>query len=180
MPPGVPGEETIDSGTESNSRIFFGNFLTGPMGQTNQRYNVKSKYSLYCHMFKTTPRKMRALLHRYFGTPAKVRELSIEEFYARRDGRLFNGRDPRPYIDICMDLELKKPRYEKMLEIHESGLFQNILDADEDWAEDNKDIIAKKLAMWDEILIAKQLKIAGARKIYEFAPEIYHEPNRNL
>jgi len=141
---------------------------------------VKSKYIVYCHMFKTTPRKMRALLHRYFGTPAKVRELSIEEFFARRDGRLFNGRDPRPFIDICMDLELKKPRYEKMLEIHESGLFQNILDADEDWAKDSPGIIAEKLRIWNDILIAKRSSIAGARKVYELAPEIYHEPDRDL
>ena len=133
------------------------------MGQTNQRYNVKSKYSLYCHMFKTTPKKMRALLHRYFGTPEYIRLMSIDEFYARRDGRLFNGRDPRPYIDICMDLELKKPRYEKMLEIHESGLFSLILEADEDWAKDNPGIIADKLRIWDDILKAKRLS-AGTLK----------------
>ena len=145
------------------------------MGQTNQRYNVKSKYSLYCHMFKTTPKKMRALLHRYFGTPEYIRLMSIDEFYARRDGRLFNGRDPRPYIDICMDLELKKPRYEKMLEIHESGLFPLILESDEEWAKDNPGIIAEKLRIWNDILIAKRLRIAGARKVYELAPEIYDE-----
>jgi hypothetical protein len=48
------------------------------------------------------------------------------------------------------------------------------MDSDEDWAKDNKDIIA------DDILIAKRLKIAGARKVYELAPEIHHKPNRNL
>ena len=67
-----------------------------------------------------------------------------------------------------------------MLEIHESGLFPLILEADEDWAKDNPGIIAKKLAIWDDILIAKRQRIAGARKVYELAPEIYHEPNRNL
>ena len=150
------------------------------MGQTNQRYNVKSKYSLYCHMFKTTPKKMRAMLHRYFGTPEFIRLMSIEEYSARQNNQLFRGREPRPYIDICMDLELKKPRYEKMLEIHESGLFQLILESDEDWAKDNPGIIANKLRIWDDILKAKRSSIAGARKVYELAPEIYHEPNRNL
>ena len=33
---------------------------------------------------------------------------------------------------------------------------------------------------WDDILIAKRSSIAGARKVYELAPEIYHEPNWDL
>ena len=137
---------------------------------------MKDKFYYYCKAFKTTPKKMRAMLHRYFGTPEHIRELSIEEYYARRDGHLFQGREPRPYIDICMDLEQrKKKNYEKLLEIHESGLFQLILDADEDRAEDNKGIIADKLRIWSEILIAKRPNIAGARKVYEFAPEIHDE-----
>jgi len=74
-----------------------------------------------------------------------------------------------------MDLELKKPRYEKMLEIHESGLFPLILESDEEWAKDNPGIIAEKLRIWNDILIAKRLRIAGARKVYELAPEIYDE-----
>ena len=146
------------------------------MGQTNQRYNVKSKYSLYCHMFKTTPKKMRALLHRYFGTPEFIRLMSIEEYSARQNNQLFRGREPRAFIDICMDLEQKHKRnYEKLLEIHESGLFPLILEADEDWAKDNPGIIAEKLRIWNDILIAKRLRIAGARKVYELAPEIYDE-----
>jgi len=55
-----------------------------------------------------------------------------------------------------------------------------ILEADEDWAKDNPGIIADKLRIWDDILKAKRLRIAGARKVYELAPEIYNEPNRNL
>jgi len=97
----------------------------------------------YCKMFKTTPRKLRALLHRYYGVPTHVRDISIEEYYARKNGQFFRGREPRPYVDICIDLELKKERYEKMLEIHEAGLFDAILASDLDWAEDNKEIIAK-------------------------------------
>ena len=112
----------------------------------------------YCKLCQ----KMRPLLHRYFGTPEKVRELSIEEYYTRRDGRPFMGREPRQF----MDLQLKKARYEKLLEIHESGLFQNILDSDIEWAEDNKDIIAKKLEIWASILDAKQLNIVGAMEIH--------------
>ena len=119
---------------------------------------------------------MRMFLHRYFGTPEKVRELSFAEYYARRDGCPFQGREPRPFIDICMDLEQrKKKNYEKLLEIHESGLFQLILESDEDWAEDNKDIIAKKLKIWAAILDAKLPNIAGARKVYDYAPEIHDE-----
>lgn len=95
-------------------------------------------------MFKTTPRKMRAFLHRYFGTPEHIRNISFEEYSARQNKRLFNGHEPRLYIDICMDLEQrKKKNYEKLLEIHESGLFQLILDA-----EANKDVIVKKLEIW--------------------------------
>jgi hypothetical protein len=119
---------------------------------------------------------MRAMLHRYFGTPEHIRELSFEEYYARRDGCPFQGRQPRPFIDICMDLEQrKKKNYEKLLEIHESGLFQLILESDEDWAKENKEIIAKKLAIWASILDAKRSDIAGARKVYEYAPEIHNE-----
>ena len=125
----------------------------------------------YCKLFQ----KMRPLLHRYFGTPEKVRELSIEEYYARKNGQLFRGREPRPYADICIDLHLKKARYEKLLDIHESGLFQNILDADTDWAEDNRDLIEKKLLYWESVLKNKSLTIAGARKIYEYAPEVHNE-----
>ncbi len=62
-----------------------------------------------------------------------------------------------------------------MLEIHESGLFPLILEADEDWAKDNPGIIADKLRIWGDILKAKRSSIAGARKVYELAPEIYHE-----
>jgi hypothetical protein len=127
---------------------------------------MNSKFEIYCKIFKTTPKKMRMFLHRYFGTPEHIRELSFAEYSARRDGRPFRGREPRPFIDICMDLEQrKKKNYEKLLEIHESGLFQLILDAD-----DNKDIIAKKLEIWESIP-----NIAGARKIYKFAPEAHDE-----
>ena len=105
---------------------------------------MNSKFLIYCHMFKTTPRKMRAFLHRYFGTPEHIRNISFEEYSARQNKRLFNGHEPRLYIDICMDLEQrKKKNYEKLLEIHESGLFQLILDA-----EANKDVIVKKLEIW--------------------------------
>ena len=125
-------------------------------------------------MFKTTPKKMRAFLHRYFGIPEHIRNISFEEFYARRDGRPFQGREPRAYIDICMDLEQKHKRnYEKLLEIHESGLFPLILEADEDWAKENTEIIARKLAYWEQDLDAKRMSISGARKIYEYAPEIH-------
>ena len=120
---------------------------------------MKSKFEIYCTLFKTTPKKMRPLLHRYFGTPEKIREISFAEYSARRDGRPFRGREPRQYIDICMDLQLKKARYEKLLEIHESGLFQNILDSDIEWADDNKDLI-------ESVLKNKRLTIAGAMEIH--------------
>lgn len=100
---------------------------------------MDSKFLIYCHMFKTTPKKMRAFLHRYFGTPEHIREISFAEYYARRDGRTFNGHEPRQYIDICMDLEQRHKRN------YESGLFPNILEADED-----KEIIAEKTAYWNE------------------------------
>jgi len=135
---------------------------------------MNTKFNYYCKIFHTTPKKMRAIVHRYFGTPEKVRHLSFEEYYARRNGLLFHGRQPRLYIDICMDLEMKKKAsYEKMLEIHESGLFSQILEADEDWRQENQEIIAQKLAYWEMDLANKRLTIAGARKVYEFAPEIH-------
>ncbi len=112
---------------------------------------------------------MRAFLHRYFGIPEHIRNISFEEFYARRDGRLFNGHEPRQYIDICMDLEQRHKRN------YESGLFPNILEADEDWAKENKEIISEKLVYWEQDLDAKRMSISGARKVYEFAPEIHDE-----
>lgn len=123
-------------------------------------------------MFKTTPKKMRMFLHRYFGTPEHIRELSFAEYSARRDGRPFNGREPRPFIDICMDLEQrKKKKYEKLLEIHESGLFKLILESDEDWAKENKEIIAKKLAYWESDLARKRMTT-------EWRPSLYFASNK--
>lgn len=90
-------------------------------------------------MFKTTPKKMRAFLHRYFGTPEHIREISFAEYSARQNKRPFQGREPRAYIDICMDLEQRHKRN------YESGLFPNILEAD-----GNKEIIARKLTYWNE------------------------------
>jgi hypothetical protein len=111
---------------------------------------------------------MRELLHRYFGTPVHIREISFQEYYARRDGRLFHGRGPRPYIDICMDLLLKhKSKYEKLLEKHESGLFPNILESDEERRVDNQKMIAESLAFWEKELAAK--------RIYKYAQEIYRK-----
>lgn len=137
---------------------------------------MDSKFLIYCHMFKTTPKKMRAFLRRYFGTPEHIREISFQEYNARKNSQLFNGHEPRMNIDICMDLEQRHKRnYEKLLEIHESGLFPNILEADEDWAKENKEIIARKLAYWEQDLDAKRMSISGARKIYEYAPEIHDE-----
>lgn len=117
---------------------------------------------------------MRALVHRYYGTPEKVRNLSFEEYCSRKNGRLFRGRKPRPYIDICIDLEMrKKTSYEKMMEIHESGLFPEILEADEDWYQANREIIPDKLEFWERDLAEKRIKIGGGRKVYDYAPEIH-------
>jgi len=117
---------------------------------------MKDKFYYYCKIFKTTPKKMRAFLHCYFGTPEHIRELSFEEYSARQNKRLFNGREPRPFIDICMDLEQKHKRnYEKLLEIHESGLFPLILEADVDWAKEHKEIIAEKLAFGSKTLMQR-------------------------
>mgnify|MGYP006967015922 CR=1 FL=1 len=137
---------------------------------------MNDKFKYYCRFFNTKPKIMREILHRYFGTPAHIREISFQEYYARRDGRLFNGREPRLYIDICMDLLLKhKSKYEKLLEIHESGLFPNILDSDEERRDENQEVIASLFAFWEKDLAAKRMCIAGAKRIYEYAPEIHEE-----
>lgn len=139
-----------------------------------EEIKMNEKFNYYCRMFKTTPKKMRALVHRYYGTPEKVRDLSFEEYRARKHGQLFRGRTPRPYIDICIDLEMrKKASYEKMMEVHESGLFPEILEADEDWYQANREIIPDKLEFWERDLAENRIKIGGGRKVYDYAPEIH-------
>ena len=134
---------------------------------------MKNDFNYYCKIFHNTPTKMRALLHRYYGTPENIRNISFEEYHAKERGELFRGRKTRRYLDICMDLELKKSRYNKMLQIHESGLFPAILESDIDWESDNKKIINDSLENWRRILDTRQTNILGARTIYEFAPEIF-------
>ena len=136
---------------------------------------MKSKFEIYCTLFKTTPKKMRKLLRRYFYFPSDIREQLFEEYAARQNGQFFNGRLPRPDADISMEFKLSKTEFEKLIEIHKSGLFPNILEADEDWAKENKEIIAEKLAYWGQDLDAKRMSTPGARKIYEYAPEVHDE-----
>ena len=87
---------------------------------------MKSKFEIYCHMFKTKPKLMRKLLRNYFYFPSDIRGELFEEYSARQNGQLFNGRQPRPLNDICMEFGLNKIEFEKLLEIHKSGLFDLI------------------------------------------------------
>ena len=137
---------------------------------------MKSKFEIYCKLFKTKPNLMRKLLSNYFYYPSDIRNSIFDEYSARKTGQFINGRLPRPDADISMEFKLSKTGFEKLLEIHESGLFPNILEADEDWAKENKEIIARKLAYWENDLNAKRMSIPGARKIYEYAPEIHDKP----
>ena len=118
---------------------------------------MKSKFEIYCALFKTTPKKMRILLRRYFYFPSDIRNSIFEEYSARKAGQFFNGRLPRPDADISVEFKLSKSEFEKLLEIHESGLSQLILDADA-----NKDVIAKNLEIWE-------------RSTKEFALEVHNE-----
>ena len=87
---------------------------------------MKSKFEIYCAMFKTNPKSMRKLLSNYFYYPSDIRELLLDEYHARRDGRPFKGREPRPEVDISIEFKLPMSDFEKLLEIHESGLFELI------------------------------------------------------
>lgn len=87
---------------------------------------MRDRFYYYCKIFKTTPKKMRVLLRRYYYFPSDIRRELFEEYSAGQNGCLFNGRLPRSIIAICTEFKLSKPDFEKLLEIHESGLFNLI------------------------------------------------------
>lgn len=93
---------------------------------------MRDRFYYYCKAFKTTPKKMRKLLHRYFNFPTDIRELLLDEYHARKNGRSFKGRDPRPVSAIGTEFKLSQSEFQKMAEIHKSGLFPNIRKAEEE------------------------------------------------
>ena len=87
---------------------------------------MKSKFEIYCKLFKINPKLMRTMLRRYYYFPSDIRDQLFEEYSARKAGQFFNGRLPRPDADISMEFKLNKSEFEKLLEIHESDLFELI------------------------------------------------------
>ena len=87
---------------------------------------MKSKFEIYCTLFKTTPEKMRTMLRNYYFFPSEIRQHLIDEYHARRNGCSFKGREPRPEVDISIEFKLTRSEFEKLLEIHKSGLFELI------------------------------------------------------